>query len=460
MKTLRILVLDDEVRMQDEIEEFLIGQQLIVYKAGTPSEAFTTLDKTEIDILILDIKLPEMGGLEVLQKVKVSHPDMEVIMISGHGDMNTVIEAMRYGAFDYFQKPFRLPEIKHAIERTRRFILLNEKLRSTEQKFNLLSKEIQQVFGHELVGRSASMQKVVDLMSKVAVADHTSVLITGESGTGKELVARGIHFLSKRNKQFFYSVNCSAIPESLFESEFFGHKKGAFTDAREDKAGWFEIADKGTLFLDEIGDMPMSQQAKMLRILEDKKVSKVGSRVETAVDVRVITASNRDLFELSKDGKFRQDLYHRLSTFIIMIPPLRERRNDIQPLLEYYVNFFAEQMGKEIKTIEPELIIKLMEYDFPGNVRELKNMIERAIILCEKKSIGWEDFQFSIPSGKMEISHSIPLDEKLDLAEIEKAVILKALEKAGQNKSKAAELLNITWQALDRRMEKYGMKKF
>ena len=401
-----------------------------------------------------------MGGLEVLQKVKVSHPDMEVIMISGHGDMNTVIEAMRYGAFDYFQKPFRLPEIKHAIERTRRFILLNEKLRSTEQKFNLLSKEIQQVFGHELVGRSASMQKVVDLMSKVAVADHTSVLITGESGTGKELVARGIHFLSKRNKQFFYSVNCSAIPGSLFESEFFGHKKGAFTDAREDKAGWFEIADKGTLFLDEIGDMPMSQQAKMLRILEDKKVSKVGSRVETAVDVRVITASNRDLFELSKDGKFRQDLYHRLSTFIIMIPPLRERRNDIQPLLEYYVNFFAEQMGKEIKTIEPELIIKLMEYDFPGNVRELKNMIERAIILCEKKSIGWEDFQFSIPSGKMEISHSIPLDEKLDLAEIEKAVILKALEKAGQNKSKAAELLNITWQALDRRMEKYGMKKF
>ena len=460
MKTLRILVLDDEVRMQDEIEEFLIGQQFIVYKAGTPSEAFTTLDKTEIDILILDIKLPEMGGLEVLQKVKVSHPDMEVIMISGHGDMNTVIEAMRYGAFDYFQKPFRLPEIKHAIERTRRFILLNEKLRSTEQKFNLLSKEIQQVFGHELVGRSASMQKVVDLMSKVAVADHTSVLITGESGTGKELVARGIHFLSKRNKQFFYSVNCSAIPGSLFESEFFGHKKGAFTDAREDKAGWFEIADKGTLFLDEIGDMPMSQQAKMLRILEDKKVSKVGSRVETAVDVRVITASNRDLFELSKDGKFRQDLYHRLSTFIIMIPPLRERRNDIQPLLEYYVNFFAEQMGKEIKTIEPELIIKLMEYDFPGNVRELKNMIERAIILCEKKSIGWEDFQFSIPSGNMEISHSIPLDEKLDLAEIEKAVILKALEKAGQNKSKAAELLNITWQALDRRMEKYGMKKF
>ncbi len=188
-----------------------------------------------------------MDGLEVLKKVKNIYPDMEVIMISGHGDMNTVIEAMRYGAFDYFQKPFRLPEINHAIERTKRFILLGEKLKSTEHKFDLLSNEIQNVFGHELITESTAMKKVVELMSRVATADTTSVLITGESGTGKELVARGIHFLSKRKKQFFYSVNCSAVPETLFESEFFGHKKGAFTDAREDKEGWFEIADKGTL---------------------------------------------------------------------------------------------------------------------------------------------------------------------------------------------------------------------
>lgn len=379
-------------------------------------------------------------------------------MISGHGDMHTVIEAMRYGAFDYFQKPFRLPEINHAIERTGRFIKLSAKLKSTEHKFDILSKEIQNVFGHDLIGKSRSMKKVVNLMEKVAVADNTSVLITGDSGTGKELVARGIHFLSKRNKQFFYSVNCSAVPESLFESEFFGHKKGAFTDAREDKEGWFEIADKGTLFLDEIGDMPITQQAKLLRVLEERKVSKVGSRVEVPVDVRVITASNRDLFELSKKRKFRPDLYHRLSTFVIEIPPLRERKDDIPPLLEYYIQYYADQLGKEINSISDELIERMMDYDFPGNVRELRNMVERAIILCDKDSIGWDNFRFNLPiADEEDISAMIP-EGNLDLAEIEKKVILKALERASQNKSKAAELLNISWQSLDRRMEKHKLK--
>jgi DNA-binding NtrC family response regulator len=458
MKQLSVLVLDDEPRMQDEIEEFLRGRQYEVYKAGTPTEAFRVLENNNIDILILDIKLPEMDGLEVLKRVRKSHPTLEVIMISGHGDMNTVIEAMRYGAFDYFQKPFRLPEINHAIERTKRFIVLSQKLKTTEHKFDILSREIRQRFGHELIGRSEAMKHVVELMSKVAMANSTSVLITGESGTGKELVARGIHFLSKRNKQMFYSVNCSAVPETLFESEFFGHSKGAFTDAREDKEGWFEIADGGTLFLDEIGDMPVSQQAKLLRVLEDKKVSKVGSRVEIPVDVRVITASNRDLFGLSKDGKFRKDLYHRLSTFVIEIPPLRERKDDIPPLLEYYVKYFAEQMGKQISQIGRDLYHNIMEYDFPGNVRELKNMVERAIILCDRDSLGWDDFRFSIPVDKEDAGKQLTPGSTLDLAEMEKHMIVKALKRSGNNKSKAAELLNITWQALDRRMEKYGIK--
>lgn len=458
MKQLSILVVDDETRMQDEIEEFLNGREYLVYKAGLPSEAFHIIEKTHIDILILDIKLPEMGGIEVLKRVKARYPDMEVIMISGHGDMSTVIESMRYGAFEYFQKPFRLPEINQAIERTRRFIALNEKLKSSEYKFNLLSKEIQSVFGHDLIGRSASMKKVVDLMSRVAMSNSTSVLITGESGTGKELVARGIHLLSKRNKQLFYSVNCSAIPESLFESEFFGHKRGAFTDAREDKEGWFEIANKGTLFLDEIGDMPLTQQAKLLRVLEDRNVSKVGSRVEVAVDVRVITASNRDLFDLSKKKKFRPDLYHRLSTFVIGIPPLRERQDDIPPLLEYFIYYYAEQMGKTIEKIDPEITERLLEYSFPGNVRELRNMIERAIILCDKKTIGWESFRYSLPIGEEDPPAAIIKDEDLDLEKIEKRAIMKALERAKQNKSKAAGLLNITWQSLNRRMEKYGIK--
>jgi len=458
MKQLNILVLDDESRMRDEIEEFLSGQNYMVYKASNPSEAFKILEGSAIDILILDVKLPEMDGLEVLQKVKDRHPNIEVIMISGHGDMHTVIDAMRYGAFEYFQKPFRLPEINHAIERTSRFIKLNAKLKSTEHKFDILSKEIQNVFGHDLIGKSRSMKKVVDLMEKVAMSDTTSVLITGDSGTGKELVARGIHFLSKRNKQFFYSVNCSAVPETLFESEFFGHKKGAFTDAREDKEGWFEIADKGTLFLDEIGDMPLTQQAKLLRVLEERKVSKVGSRVEVPVDVRVITASNRDLFALSKKRKFRPDLYHRLSTFVIEIPPLRERKDDIPPLLEYYIQYYADQLGKEINSISDELIEKMIDYDFPGNVRELRNMVERAIILCDKDSIGWENFRFNLPVSDVAAASSIIPEGNLDLAEIEKTVILKALDRADQNKSKAAELLNISWQSLDRRMEKHGLK--
>lgn len=457
MKSLNILVLDDEPRMQDEIGEFMTSRQYNVFKAGTPSEAFSIMADQEPDILILDIKLPEMDGLEVLQKVKEEYPAIEVIMISGHGDMHTVIEAMRLGAFDYFQKPFRLPEISHAIERTERFILLNEKLKSTEHKFDLLSNEIRSVFGHDLIGKSSSMKKVVELMTRVAMANNTSVLITGESGTGKELVARGIHFLSKRKKELFYSVNCSAVPESLFESEFFGHKKGAFTDAREDKEGWFEIADKGTLFLDEIGDMPMNQQAKLLRILEDKKVSKLGSRVEKPINVRVITASNRNLFEMSKKRKFRPDLYHRLSTFVIEIPPLRERKEDLSPLLEYYVYYFAEQMGKKILEISSELIEKLMEYDFPGNVRELRNMTERAIILCDGDMIGWEHFRFNFPR-QQGTEQERKVRESLDLGLLEEETIRRALKQAGGNKSRAAELLNITWQALNRRMEKYGIK--
>jgi DNA-binding NtrC family response regulator len=459
MKELSVLILDDEPRMRDEIEEFLSSRQYRVHKSGKPSEAFYILDHEEVDILILDVKLPEMDGIEVLERVKQDYPGIEVIMISGHGDMNTVIESMRHGAFDYFRKPFRLPEISHAIERTRRFILLNKKLKSTEYKFEILSKEIENTLGHQLIGRSNSMKKVVELMSKVAGASSTSVLITGESGTGKELVARGIHFMSNRKKQLFYSVNCSAVPETLFESEFFGHRKGAFTDAHEDKEGWFEIANKGTLFLDEIGDMPMNQQAKLLRVLEEKKVSKVGSRTETPVDVRVITASNRDLFEMSRQKKFRPDLYHRLSTFVICIPPLRERKDDIPPLLDYYIAYFNRQMGKNIRGVEAGVSKSLAAYNFPGNVRELRNMIERAMILCEKDILNWDDFRYGLP-GSDDNDESVggTGDTGLDLSAIERKAIEKALELAAFNKAKAAGLLNISWQSLDRRMEKHGLK--
>lgn len=455
---IKILIVDDEPRVADEIEEFLLTKNYYVLKAGTPSIAFKLLNKHEINIVILDIKLPEMDGLEVLEKIKSKYPDIEVIMISGHGDMDTVIHAMRNGASDYFAKPFRLYDINNSISRTKRYMELNKKLKSAEQNVHNLSRNILKNIGNQLLGNSKAMKTLIDLMCKVSKAENTSVLILGESGTGKELVAQGIHQLSQRSSKLFYSVNCSAIPESLFESEFFGHKKGSFTGALDDKLGWFEIADKGTLFLDEISDMPMGQQAKLLRVLEEKKVSKVGSRSSKTVDVRVIAASNTKLDKLASENKFRLDLFHRLSVFVIHIPPLRERKDDIPLLLDYYMNFYNNQMQKQIREIDPVVISSLLDYNFPGNIRELKNIIERAVIMCDGATIQPEHISIS---GEMVVPQSNLSDEKtdidtLDLEIHEKELIKKALLRTGNNKSKAAVLLNVTWQALDRRMKKFG----
>jgi len=465
-KKLKILIVDDEPRVADEIEEFLLTKKFSVLKAGLPSIAFKLLDSHTINIVILDIKLPEMDGLQVLLKIKSKYPDIEVIMISGHGDMDTVIQAMRNGATDYFAKPFRLLDINNAIMRTQRYIELNTELKAAKKSVNDLSKKILNTIGKQLLGNSKAMQNLISMMSKVSKSGTTSVLILGESGTGKELVANGIHELSKRSNNMFYSVNCSAVPESLFESEFFGHKKGSFTGAIDDKFGWFEIADNGTLFLDEISDMPLGQQAKLLRVLEERVVSKVGSRESTSVNVRVIAASNTQLETLASDGKFRLDLYHRLSVFVINIPPLRDRKEDIPLLFDYYLKQYSSQMEKNILHIDPNVIGLLMEYDFPGNIRELKNIIERATILCDGDTIMPEHIALS--GGKVIFTDDINfaasannetlVPENLDMEIHEKNLIKKALDRSGNNKSKAAILLNVTWQALDRRMKKFGLE--
>lgn len=456
---INILIVDDEPRVADEIEEFLLTKKYNVWKAGLPSKAFKILSNTIINIVILDIKLPEMDGIEVLEKIKAEYPDIEVIMISGHGDMDTVIQAMRKGASDYFAKPFRLFEINNAITRTQRYLELNKKLKTAERKVHNLSKKYLNNIGNQLLGNSKAMGNLVGMMAKVAKANNTSVLILGESGTGKELVAQGIHQLSNRSSKLFYSVNCSAIPESLFESEFFGHKKGSFTGALEDKQGWFEIADQGTLFLDEISDMPMGQQAKLLRVLEERKVSKVGSRKSVDVDVRVIAASNTKLEKLASENKFRLDLFHRLSVFVINIPPLRERMEDVPILLDYYLNNYNQQMQKQITGVDPKVISLLQGYDFPGNIRELKNIIERAVILCEEKVILPEHISLTGDVMPVAESNEQPVFEidNFDLEYNEKELIKKALIKSGNNKSKAATLLNVTWQALDRRLKKFGL---
>ena len=456
MENLNILVLDDEKVFRDEIKEFLETDDFIVHLAAKPSAAFEVLKQTEIDIIILDLKLPEMDGLTFLQKVKELYPDFEVIMITGHGDMDAVIHAMRYGAVEFFPKPFRLIDMKAAIQRTKRFINLTNKYKEVELSYALISKELRESVGYEIMGNSKAIRQVVELMTKVAKADATSVLITGESGTGKELVARGIHYLSSRKNAYFHAVNCSAVPDTLFESEFFGHKKGSFTGANEEKVGWFEIANGGTLFLDEIVDMQQPMQSKLLRVLEDKKIRRIGSNNDVSVDVRIIAATNQDLQKLLEESKFRTDLFYRLNSFEIFIPPLRDRREDIPILLDYFVKLFSQKLNKKIPSIDSSVVRALTAYHFPGNVRELRNMVERALILSDGNKLSLKFFA-GLPIVEEDIKFDAEIDELFDLDEAERRLIIKALQKTDYKKSETAQLLNITRQSLDRRLEKYGI---
>lgn len=456
MENLKILVLDDERVFRDEIKEFLETDGFVVHVAAKPSAAFDLFKQTEIDIMILDLKLPEMDGITVLQKVKELYPDVEVIMITGHGDMDAVIQAMRFGAVEFFPKPFRLIDMKAAIQRTKRYIQLSARYKEVEHSYALVSKELRESVGYEIMGNSKAIRQVVDLMSKVAKADTTSVLITGESGTGKELVARGIHYLSSRKNAYFHAVNCSAVPDTLFESEFFGHKKGAFTGANEEKIGWFEIANGGTLFLDEIVDMQHPMQSKLLRVLEDKKIRRIGSNTDVSVDVRIIAATNQNIQKLLEESKFRNDLYYRLNSFEITIPPLRERRDDIPILLDYFVKLMSHRLNKKVPAVDSSVIKALSAYHFPGNVRELRNMVERALILSDGGKLALRFFA-GLPMVEDEILQNQEVEEHFDLDEAEKRLIIKALQKTDHKKVEAAQLLNITRQSLDRRLEKYGI---
>lgn len=454
MEEIKILILDDEKDYADEMVEFLKMLEYDVVAAYLPSAAFKILKRKKIDIMILDIKLPEMDGLSVLEKVKKEYPDIEVIMISGHGDMITVIESLRLGALDYIKKPFGALEIKSAILRSKKFITLNTNYKDMKEKFSAASYELRKIFGHDIIGNSEAMQFVVNMMSKVAQTDDTSVLITGESGTGKELVARGIHYLSARKDKYFYDVNCSSIPDSLAESELFGHSKGAFTGATANKSGWFETANSGTLFLDEIGDMPIAQQTKLLRALEQRKIRKVGSSANIDIDVRIIAATNQNLKDLIEEKKFRLDLYHRLNSFTINIPPLRERTEDIPLLLEYFVKDLSKKLRKKVTKIDEKIILKLMQYSFPGNVRELKNMVEKALIISNSSILTLKDFAFSQIEKNGDIAENTEKIYNLEI--LEKNAILEVM-KITKYKSHAAKLLNITPQALDRRLIKYNL---
>ena len=452
-QNLNILIIDDDP-VYRRLSGSILKDRFNVYTADRPSAGFDVLKAQKIDFVICDYRMPEMDGLDVLERIKTSYPNVELIMISDSGNMDTVIEALRRGATDYFKKPFSPADIWLSIERSLKYSKLKQSYNAEKNKNNHLMQMVEREFGVEMIGSSQLMKDIQTQMRMVAQTPDTSVLILGESGTGKELVARGIHNLSSRNNEFFGAVNMSAIPEALFESEFFGHKKGSFTGAIADKVGWFETANKGTLFLDEIGEISANLQVKLLRVLEDRTFTKVGTQSSQKFDVRILAATNKSIEELSSGTSFRLDLYHRIGTFIIYLPPLRERKDDIPELVDHFVKIFSQKLGKNIKLVKPEVYDMLKNYNFPGNIRELKNIMERAAILCNSDELSKEHF---LLTGNISKNSSLEL-ETYNLEELEKNTIVNALKKAKYNKAEAARLLNIEWNALYRRLQKYHIE--
>ncbi len=454
---IRVLILDDEKHFTEELAEFLELSGHVVYEANTVADGMAMLDKNPVDLLILDIRLPGADGLDILKKVKAEKPMLEVIIVSGHGDMETVIKAMRLGAFDYLRKPFRHIDIQIAIERSQKFLILQHKLKTAEEKNSLISKSMEEQINRQFIGVSSAIQRILEQAMMAAQYPDTNVLITGESGTGKENIARIIHYGSSRKKNLFCAVNSSAITDSLLESEFFGHKKGSFTGAIADKKGFFEISDEGTLFLDEIADMPLNLQAKILRSIEEKVITRVGDTAPIKTNFRIISATNYSLDSMVKEKRFRLDLLHRLNVLQIHIPPLRERTEDIKPLLENFVSEFAQKMNKPIPGISKSILDELSHYSFPGNVRELRNMVERAIIFSKGDKLNIEDFNVYARPAAPPTPPPIKTQSLSDLQIKEKQFIQDTLKECHFNQTEAANQLGISRDALIRKMKKYAI---
>ena len=452
---IKILILDDEKQFTEELGGFFVGSNYEAFEANTAEEGKKILNNNEIDILILDVRLPGVNGLDILKEVKIQYPGMEVIIISAHGDMDTVIKAMRLGAFDYLRKPFRYIDIQIAIERTQKYLQMQRRLKQMEEKNSLISKTLEEKIDRQFIGVSPQILEVFEQAITAANYPEANVLITGESGTGKENIARIIHYSSIRKDHIFCAVNSSAITETLLESEFFGHKKGSFTGAITDKMGFFELCNQGTLFFDEIADMPFNLQAKILRATEEKVITRVGDTNQILTDFRIISATNHDIDKRVEEKKFRLDLFHRLNTLHIHIPALRERPEDIKPLLIHFVDVYATKFNKPKLHISREVFDALLKYDFPGNVRELRNMTERAIILCKGNLLGINDFPVKPQKISSYGEHADSDSVNLKIHEIK--IIRKALQSCKYNQKAAADMLGITRDALIRKMKKYDI---
>ncbi|MCL6638860.1 MAG: sigma-54 dependent transcriptional regulator [Firmicutes bacterium] len=446
----KILVVDDEEHMCWALERAMRQEGYQVFTATRGQQGLDLIREEAPSLMILDLKMPEMDGMEVLKRAKEMQPKLPVIILTAHGTIETAIEAMKMGAADFITKPFDLDELKIVIKKA---LMISQLV--TEVSF--LRSELTKRYGR-IIGQSKAIKEVRDLIDRVAISNAT-VLITGESGTGKEVAAVAIHQGSPRRDQPFVAVNCAALPEHLLESELFGHEKGAFTGAVTRKLGRFELADKGTIFLDEIAEMPLNMQAKLLRFLQEKTFERVGGTETLRVDVRVIAATNRNIMEAIAKGDFREDLYYRLNVIPIHLPPLRERREDIPLLAEHFLQKF--QPTYLVNRIHPTAMEMLTHYHWPGNIRELQNVIERAAIICQGGEIMPDHLPKELQAPQKTAVDTVTVvnfpEGGLSLEEVEKQLIIKALEKSGGNQTRAAALLGITRSALLYRMQKHGI---
>ena len=451
MESLRIVVVDDEPAQRELIGGFLTKQGHEVFAAGSGTEALAHVRDRQMDLVLSDCRMPGMSGPDLLQKIKAVNPEIPLILMTAYGTVETAVQAMKDGAADYLTKPLDLEELLVRVGRVTEQARLKREVRELQRQL---------VERHRLegiIGESGRMQEVLALVTRVAPSDAT-VLIRGESGIGKELIARAIHFNSRRAAGPLVSLNCAALPEQLLESELFGHERGAFTGAVAQRKGRFEQADGGTIFLDEIGDLSPTLQVKLLRVLQEREFERVGGNKTLGVDVRILAATHRDLEQAMRDGTFREDLYYRLNVVTIQIPPLRDRREDIPLLLDHFLHKFAEKNRREVTGLTAAARDAFLKYDYPGNIRELENLVERAVLLCRGRVIDLEDLPAAVRPG--ERSADQPESRRLPdiLGQIERQTIREALERCGGVQTQAAEALGISERVLRYKMKKYGLE--